>query len=216
MDEDLTFLWLQRFHGNVTIIPRASLDDYPRLLSDPTPERMAHYMDGGRRRTWPKLHMIANRMMIERKIALCRRRLRREQLTTTAALIAENNSNRVNAVAEGLEDEIKVERIRVLLSGIGSGSEVDLEHSQEVENGTFDVGMGSKSLNSGEDASDHEEPFSLPLDTALTAGYESEDESELGGYGKSAASSDSDSSDSDFYSGSDDDDDDDDEKGIIQ
>ncbi|RKP08661.1 acyl transferase/acyl hydrolase/lysophospholipase, partial [Thamnocephalis sphaerospora] len=68
MDEDLAFLWLQRFHGNVTIIPRASLSDYPRLLSDPSPERLAHYIDGGQRRTWPKLHMIENRILIERKI----------------------------------------------------------------------------------------------------------------------------------------------------
>ncbi|RKP22692.1 acyl transferase/acyl hydrolase/lysophospholipase, partial [Syncephalis pseudoplumigaleata] len=68
MDEDLAFLWLQRFHGNVTIIPKAAIGDYPKLLSNPTFDSMVHYIDGGRRRTWPKLHMIENRMMIERKI----------------------------------------------------------------------------------------------------------------------------------------------------
>jgi hypothetical protein len=103
MDEDLAFLWLQRFHGNVTIIPRVSLIDYPRLLSNPTPETLAGYIDGGQRRTWPKLHMIENRVRIERKITSCRRRLRR-------ALLQANGNE---------------EHAQRILYGMGSGSDLD-------------------------------------------------------------------------------------------
>ncbi|KAI8053219.1 acyl transferase/acyl hydrolase/lysophospholipase [Syncephalis plumigaleata] len=97
MDEDLAFLWLQRFHGNVTIIPKAAISDYPKLLSDPTFESMVHYMDGGRRRTWPKLHMIENRMLIEQKITACRRRLRRAQVNQVMSRANKNKKMTMEA-----------------------------------------------------------------------------------------------------------------------
>jgi hypothetical protein len=77
---DWSFLWLQETHGHCTIVPRLSIMDFPRLISDPAEyvcmcvgraaEMMAHmvydsyesmerYFLGGAQRTWRKLSMIS-------------------------------------------------------------------------------------------------------------------------------------------------------------
>ncbi|KAJ3150065.1 hypothetical protein HDU86_006789 [Geranomyces michiganensis] len=80
---DVSDVFLQRFEGDVTIVPRPQLKDYQHILTDPTNERMQWYIERGEARSWPKLHMIANRMRVERALAGYRRRFAECSATTT-------------------------------------------------------------------------------------------------------------------------------------
>lgn len=64
----LTSIFLQRFDGSITIVPRPSFSDYWLILTDPTYERMKDYIIRGQLNCWPKICMISNRMRIERAI----------------------------------------------------------------------------------------------------------------------------------------------------
>ncbi|KAI3652236.1 hypothetical protein MP228_003539 [Amoeboaphelidium protococcarum] len=69
----LTSVFLQKFDGSLTILPRATWSDYLHILTDPSKERMERFFDRGQRNTWPKLSMIKNRMSIEVAIQEARR-----------------------------------------------------------------------------------------------------------------------------------------------
>ena len=49
---DWSHFFLQRFHGNVTIIPYTKLWDYVCIISNPTEARMTHYLDSMEHKTW--------------------------------------------------------------------------------------------------------------------------------------------------------------------
>ncbi|KAI8589880.1 acyl transferase/acyl hydrolase/lysophospholipase [Geranomyces variabilis] len=97
---DVSDVFLQRFEGDVTIVPRPQLADYQNILTDPTNERMKWYIERGEARSWPKLNMIANRMRVERALAGYRRRfaepttpgggVRSTTMTTTATTRAQS------------------------------------------------------------------------------------------------------------------------------
>ncbi|KAF9987580.1 hypothetical protein BGZ65_003012 [Modicella reniformis] len=72
MNQDWSWIWLQKFDGHVTILPKSGFSDWFQLLTDPDDVRMKHCLTVGERQTFPKLHMIANRMRIEQMIAQCR------------------------------------------------------------------------------------------------------------------------------------------------
>ncbi|KAF9583494.1 hypothetical protein BGW38_009339 [Lunasporangiospora selenospora] len=72
MNQDWSGVWLQKFDGHVTILPKTGLSDWLQLLTDPDETRMRHCLTVGRKQTFPKLHMIANRMKIEQMIARSR------------------------------------------------------------------------------------------------------------------------------------------------
>lgn len=55
----------QKYSGDITIFPEISYSDFPRMLSNPTPELMANAMLCGERATWPKLSRIRNHCAIE-------------------------------------------------------------------------------------------------------------------------------------------------------
>ncbi|KAL8913227.1 MAG: hypothetical protein Q9172_007328 [Xanthocarpia lactea] len=55
----------QKYSGDITIFPEISYNDFPRMLSNPTPEHMATAMLCGERATWPKLSRIRNHCAIE-------------------------------------------------------------------------------------------------------------------------------------------------------
>ncbi|ORX88755.1 patatin-domain-containing protein [Basidiobolus meristosporus CBS 931.73] len=79
MNQDWSFIWLQKFEGNVTILPKSTFMDYLYILRDPDHQRMVNYISQGQRNTWPKLHMIENRMRIERIIEQTRDRIKVEK-----------------------------------------------------------------------------------------------------------------------------------------
>ncbi|KAI8364060.1 acyl transferase/acyl hydrolase/lysophospholipase [Blakeslea trispora] len=64
-DQDWSSVWLQKFDGSVTILPKTSLSDWFHILRDPDEERLKELMISGQLRTWPKVSMISNRMRIE-------------------------------------------------------------------------------------------------------------------------------------------------------
>ncbi|KAF9906337.1 hypothetical protein EC991_000738 [Linnemannia zychae] len=72
MNQDWSWVWLQKFDGHVTILPKSGFSDWLQLLTDPDENRMGHCLTVGEKQTFPKLHMIANRMKIEQMIARCR------------------------------------------------------------------------------------------------------------------------------------------------
>ncbi|RHZ63304.1 hypothetical protein Glove_330g8 [Diversispora epigaea] len=78
-DQNWSSIWLQKFDGNVTIWPKSNIWDFLYILTDPTWERLGQMIKVGQRATWPKLHMIANRLRIERAIQKGRAALRREE-----------------------------------------------------------------------------------------------------------------------------------------
>ncbi|CAG8797095.1 34750_t:CDS:2, partial [Racocetra persica] len=78
-DQDWSSIWLQRFEGNITIWPKSSIWDFFYILSDPDYNRLAQMIIKGQRVTWPKLHMISNRLKIERAIQRGRSELKREE-----------------------------------------------------------------------------------------------------------------------------------------
>lgn len=55
----------QRYSGDITIFPEISYADFPRMLSNPTPNFMHRAMLAGERATWPKLSIIRNHCAIE-------------------------------------------------------------------------------------------------------------------------------------------------------
>lgn len=55
----------QKYSGDITILPEISYADFPRMLSNPTPEFMEQAMLSGERATWPKLSRIRNHCAIE-------------------------------------------------------------------------------------------------------------------------------------------------------
>jgi len=72
LGSDWSSVFLQRFDGAVTIWPRTRFMDWVRILTDPDPPEMARMLHVGQFVTWPKLHMIENRMRLERQIYLGR------------------------------------------------------------------------------------------------------------------------------------------------
>lgn len=55
----------QRYSGDINIFPKISYADFPRVLSNPTPEYMVGCMLTGQRATWPKLSRVQNHVAIE-------------------------------------------------------------------------------------------------------------------------------------------------------
>lgn len=55
----------QRYSGDINIFPKINYADFPRVLSNPTPEYMKGCMLTGQRATWPKLSRIQNHVAIE-------------------------------------------------------------------------------------------------------------------------------------------------------
>lgn len=63
---DWSSVFLQKFDGSITIWPQSKLSDFPRILSDPTLDRMRSMMRRGAHATFPRLLFIKNRLRIER------------------------------------------------------------------------------------------------------------------------------------------------------
>ncbi|CAG8525650.1 11772_t:CDS:1 [Cetraspora pellucida] len=78
-DQDWSSIWLQRFEGNITIWPKSSIWDFFYILTDPDYNRLDQMIMKGQRVTWPKLHMISNRLKIERAIQRGRSELKHEE-----------------------------------------------------------------------------------------------------------------------------------------
>jgi len=68
LGQDWSQLWLQQFSGTITIWPRSVLSDFWRILSDPTPPRLARMLHEGQQSAFPKLKFVSNRLRVERLV----------------------------------------------------------------------------------------------------------------------------------------------------
>jgi len=55
----------QRYSGDITILPKISYANFPRVMSNPTADFMEQAMLSGERATWPKLTEVRNHCAIE-------------------------------------------------------------------------------------------------------------------------------------------------------
>jgi predicted acylesterase/phospholipase RssA len=92
LGQDWSSVFLQRFSGAVTIWPKTRAWDWVRILSDPDRKELYRMMCVGQGVTFPKLHMIENRVRIERALENGRRANRRlfraEQRAAASGTIA--------------------------------------------------------------------------------------------------------------------------------
>ncbi|PHZ11048.1 triacylglycerol lipase [Rhizopus microsporus ATCC 52813] len=72
-DQDWSSVFLQKFDGNVTILPKTGLMDWLYTVADPGEQRLKKLMYMGQLRTWPKVSIISNRLRIETAIELGRK-----------------------------------------------------------------------------------------------------------------------------------------------
>ncbi|KAF9391950.1 hypothetical protein CPB97_004819 [Podila verticillata] len=108
MNQDWSWIWLQKFDGHVTILPKSGISDWMHLLTDPDENRLLHCLTVGERQTFPKLHMIANRMKIEQMIARCRSEIKERldkktqgrHYRSSSGILSEDSENTVRARME--------------------------------------------------------------------------------------------------------------------
>ncbi|KAF4430550.1 NTE family protein [Fusarium austroafricanum] len=66
----------QKYSGDINILPEMSINDLPRLMSNPSPEFMMRACLMGERATWPKLSRVRDRCAIELALDRAVHRLR--------------------------------------------------------------------------------------------------------------------------------------------
>ena len=66
----------QDFQGDIDIHPRFDLRAYPKLLTNPSREDLAYFVQEGERGTWPKLALIRDATRISRCLGRCERALK--------------------------------------------------------------------------------------------------------------------------------------------
>ncbi|CDR99336.1 related to TGL5-triacylglycerol lipase [Sporisorium scitamineum] len=95
LGQDWSSVFLQRFGGAVTILPKTRAWDWVRILSDPDRKELARMMSVGKSVTFPKLHMIENRVRLERAIEQGRKACRRASRASNGKLERSPASNTV-------------------------------------------------------------------------------------------------------------------------
>lgn len=69
LGSDFSFLFLQDFQGQVTMVPDASLRDFAKIISDPSHTDLERFMREGRLTAWRKFSMIRNRQLVGNKLS---------------------------------------------------------------------------------------------------------------------------------------------------
>jgi len=106
LGQDWSQIWLQQFSGNITIWPRSAISDFWRILSDPTPERLARMLHVGQQSAFPKLKFLANRLKVERKIEAGRRSTRPGiRRGSIESILSEDDMQSLLRDSEGATDE---------------------------------------------------------------------------------------------------------------
>ncbi|KAK6388354.1 hypothetical protein LTR81_027202 [Elasticomyces elasticus] len=116
LGQDWSEIWLQRFSGTITIWPRTRFSDFWHILTDPTPQRLAHMIHAGQLAAWPKLKFVSNRMAIENVIEEAREATRPvDQPLPTPAIGLEGEM--------GLRSMLSEEDLTTLLEKARAGGE---------------------------------------------------------------------------------------------
>ncbi|KAK2853310.1 hypothetical protein FQN49_005201 [Arthroderma sp. PD_2] len=126
LGQDWSEVWLQRFSGTITIWPKSVLSDFYYILSDPTPERLAHMLHEGQSSTFPAIQFIRNRMKLEKAI-------REGFLKYTSS---DGNSGSMVSGARRRRIPTRTQSERILGTVINGEQTVDLLSDHNV-NGTY-------------------------------------------------------------------------------
>lgn len=95
----------QRYSGDINIFPQISLVDFPRVLTNPTPEFMYGCMLTGQRATWPRLARIENHVKIELAIDhAVHQVLARQHFSSSDAALRLNSFGRPNSHGNDMSD----------------------------------------------------------------------------------------------------------------
>ncbi|CAG8462983.1 7788_t:CDS:2 [Acaulospora morrowiae] len=131
-DQDWSSIWLQKFEGNITIWPKTTILDFFYVVADPNAERLERMIRIGQRVTWPKLHMIENRLKIERAIQKGRESIRKElrQQRKNHAGVNDKISNNHDGYYSSIMDDTRIynkhsESEESISSGSGSDMGID-------------------------------------------------------------------------------------------
>ncbi|KAJ9098167.1 hypothetical protein QFC21_004496 [Naganishia friedmannii] len=104
LGSDWSSVFLQRFAGSVTILPKSRIVDWIHLLTDPDRKELKRMIQVGESVSWPKLHMIENRLKIERNVlrgrSEVRQALHRSRVTTDS-----DSAVRLNPVDKRLREQ---------------------------------------------------------------------------------------------------------------
>ncbi|KAJ1982631.1 hypothetical protein H4R34_001650 [Dimargaris verticillata] len=85
LEQNWSFIWLQRFAGDITMIPtQYQWSEYMHLLSDLDEQATALKIRHGETMAWPKLLMLRNRMLIEQTLTEYHRALRKHRAMAAA------------------------------------------------------------------------------------------------------------------------------------
>lgn len=86
LGQDWSQIWLQQgFGGTITIWPKSVPSDFARILTDPTPPRLARMIHEGQQSAFPTLKFVANRLKIERLVERGRRETRGFDMAASAS-----------------------------------------------------------------------------------------------------------------------------------
>ncbi|KAJ2058832.1 hypothetical protein GGI17_004781 [Coemansia sp. S146] len=64
-NQDWSYVWLQKFDGNVTVLPHGGVAEWMGLLRDPSEVSLERSMRQGVVATWPKIKMVGTRQRVE-------------------------------------------------------------------------------------------------------------------------------------------------------
>ncbi|KAF9567310.1 patatin-domain-containing protein [Agrocybe pediades] len=131
LGQDWSSVFLQRFDGAVTIWPRTRVWDWVRILTDPDPQELERMIHVGEAVTWPKLHMIENRLRIEKQILLGRQTVHRAYKNKLRSGSREPRHLVVQKAFPGVPEGLK--RPSISISPPPSGSDIPLSVDTDVE-----------------------------------------------------------------------------------
>ncbi|TPX35063.1 hypothetical protein SmJEL517_g02371 [Synchytrium microbalum] len=71
---------VQKYYGDVTIVPTMTISDYGRIVTNPTTDLFNRYLISGEQSTWPLIPLMRNHIQIEMCISECMYSLRTKKL----------------------------------------------------------------------------------------------------------------------------------------
>jgi predicted acylesterase/phospholipase RssA len=111
LGQDWSTVFLQQFGGAVTIWPKTRAWDWVRILSDPDRKELDRMIKVGQGVTFPKLHMIENRVRLERAIESGRKTTRQALKAISSAKGDTQSGNNGKASTSGRADSATDENI---------------------------------------------------------------------------------------------------------
>ncbi|KAN0061553.1 hypothetical protein ACQY0O_006400 [Thecaphora frezii] len=115
LGQDWSSVFLQPFGGAVTIWPKTRAWDWVRILTDPDRRELERMIGVGKIVTFPKIHMVENRVRLERTIEAGRRRCRRHMR------MAETQGTHMPANGAGNGGATPLAMTTMLGAGLGTG-----------------------------------------------------------------------------------------------